>query len=143
MTNAELLHKWYEEVWVNGNLDAIDDYFTPDTKAAGIIPEMRVGIDDFRDLVGAFQMHLEDIKFEMPMIVEQGDWASAILKADMKRADNGAPVTVTGMTMVRTNGQRIVEAYNQFDYVSLFEQLGQMPPDTLPIAMTGQKLDFA
>ncbi len=45
--------------------------------------------------------------------------------------------------MARFKGGKMVEAYNQFDFISLFEQLGQLPQDTLPICMTGQQLDWA
>ncbi|MFD3189641.1 ester cyclase [Sedimentitalea sp. HM32M-2] len=143
MSKSDQLRKFYEDVWVKGDLDAIDMYFSADAQAGGIIPEMQVSPDDFRDLVSAFKTLLGDIRFDMPKVIENGEWAAAIIHAHTSRADNGAPVEVTGQTMARFDGDKMVEAYNQFDYVSLFEQLGQFPDDTLPVCMTGQRLDWA
>ncbi|WP_170463793.1 ester cyclase [Ruegeria arenilitoris] len=143
MSHADLLREWYSEVWENGNTDAIDQYFAPDTTAEGLIPEMQVGADDFRDLVMAFRHILGDIKVEMPKVVEYGDWVSAIIHLRITRADNGAPLQATGSVFGRIKDGRMVEAYNQFDFISLFEQLGQFPQDTLPVCMTGQRLDWA
>ncbi|WP_170381210.1 ester cyclase [Ruegeria atlantica] len=143
MSHADLVRGWYSEVWENGNLDAIDQYFASDTMAEGLIPEMQVGADDFRDLVMAFRHVLGDIKVEIPKIIENGDWVSAILHVSTTRADNGAPLQATGSVFARIKDGRMVEAYNQFDFISLFEQLGQFPQDTLPVCMTGQRLDWS
>ncbi len=143
MTNSDRLRAWYAEVWEQGNTEAIDQFFAPETMAEGLIPEMQVGADDFRDLVSAFRHVLGDIKVELPKIIENGDWVSGILHVRTFRADNGAPLEVTGQVMARFKGDKMVEAYNQFDFISLFEQLGQFPQDTLPVCMTGQRLDWA
>ncbi|WP_234998970.1 nuclear transport factor 2 family protein [Ruegeria sp. AU67] len=60
--------------------------------AEGLIPEMQVGADDFRDLVMAFRHILGDIQVDMPKIIENGDWVSAIIHLRTTRADNGAPL---------------------------------------------------
>ncbi len=142
MTNSDILRAWYSEVWEKGNTDAIGQFFAPDTVAKGLIPEMQVGAEDFRDLVMAFRHILGDIKVDLPKTIENDDWVSAILHVSTSRADNGAPLKVTGQVMARFKDQMIVETYNQFDFVSLFEQLGQFPQDTLPVCMTGQRLDW-
>ncbi|WP_170760531.1 ester cyclase [Ruegeria lacuscaerulensis] len=143
MSHADVLREWYSEVWENGDTDAIDQYFAPDTMAEGLIPEMQVGADDFRDLVMAFRHILGDIHVELPKIMEDGDWVSAIIHLKTTRADNGAPLEAAGSVIARIRDGRMVEAYNQFDFISLFEQLGQFPQDTLPVCMTGQRLDWA
>ncbi|MEX0365716.1 MAG: ester cyclase [Ruegeria sp.] len=143
MTKSEVLKEWYAQVWEQGNTDVIGQYFDPDTMAEGLIPEMQVGPDDFRDLVTAFRYILGDIRVELPKIIEDGDWLSAILHVHTSRADNGAPIEVSGQVMARFRDGKMVEAYNQFDFISFFEQLGQLPQDTLPVCMTGQRLDWA
>ncbi|MEX0319734.1 MAG: ester cyclase [Ruegeria sp.] len=143
MTKIEVLKEWYAQVWEQGNTEAIDQYFDPDTMAEGLIPEMQVGPDDFRDLVTAFRFILGEIRVELPKIIEDGDWLSAILHVHTSRADNGAPIEVSGQVMARFRDGKMVEAYNQFDFISFFEQLGQLPQDTLPVCMTGQRLNWA
>ena len=143
MKKSQLLKEWYDQVWVHGDLDAIDKFFDPSAMAEGIIPEMQVGPDDFRELVMAFHHHVGEIKVTLPKTIEDDEWVSAILHVHTSRADNGAPIEVTGQVMARFSGDKLVEAYNQFDFISLFEQLGQLPEDSLPICMTGQKLEWA
>lgn len=143
MKKSQLLKEWYDQVWVHGDLEAIDRFFDPSAMAEGIIPEMQVGPDDFRELVMAFRHHVGDIKVELPKTIEDEEWVSAILHVHTSRADNGAPIEVTGQVMARFAEGKLVEAYNQFDFISLFEQLGQLPEDSLPICMTGQKLEWA
>jgi hypothetical protein len=139
----ELLQAWYDCVWVKGDLDAIDRFFQSSTIATGIIPEMQIGPDDFRDLVTAMLHMVGDVKVGLPVAVEDGDWLSALITVNAVRLDNRAPVNVTGQVMVRFEGDKMVETYNQFDFMGLFEQLGQLPDNTLAICMTGQKLDWA
>ncbi len=143
MNKSELLRKFYEDVWVKNNLEAIDLYFSPNAEAGGLIPEMSFGPDEFRELVWAVRNLLGDIEVELPVVLENDEWVAAIVKARATRADNGAPIDVTGQTIARFEGDKLVESYNQFDYISLFEQLDQLPPDTLPICMTGQKMVWA
>ncbi len=142
MTKKELLQLWYDEIWGKGNLDMIDELFRPDSVATGIMPEMRLGPQDFRDLIFAVRQLVGDIRVSLPIAIEQGDWLSALIMVHTCRNDSGAPMVVTGQVIARFEGERMVETYNQFDFMSFFEQLGQFPPDTLPVCMAGQRLDW-
>jgi ketosteroid isomerase-like protein len=142
MRKTELLQRWYDEVWSNGNLDMIDELFSPDTVAKGLLPEMAMGPGDFRELVHAIHELVEDITVQLPITVEQDDWLSAVAVAQAKRSDTGVPIQATGHVIARFEGDRMVETYNQFDFMSFFEQLGQMPAGTLPACMIGQRLDW-
>lgn len=143
MNKKEILQLWYDEVWCKGNLDMIDQLFSADTLANGIIPEMQMGPDDFRDLIFAVRQKVGDITVTLPICIEQDDWLSALLVVNTVRNDNGAPVVVTGQVLARFENGKMVETYNQFDFMSYFEQLGQFPPETLPVCMAGQSLDWA
>ena len=142
MSKSDVLREWYDEVWQNGNLDAIDRLFAPDTLAEGLIPEMQVGPEDFRDFVTAFQQLVGPIRVDLPKVVENGEWLAAVIRIETTRADTGAPIHLTGQVMARVQDGKMVEAYNQVDFISLFEQLGQFPADTLPVCMTGQRLGW-
>lgn len=142
MTKTELLQRWFDEVWFRGNLDAIDEMFVPATKANGLLPEIVMGPEDFRELVAVLRAHVGNIKVTLLKTIENGDWLAALVHARMVRTDNGAPVEVTGQVFTRFAGDKMVEAYNQFDMISWFEQMGQMPANTLPVCLTGQGLDW-
>jgi hypothetical protein len=143
MSRSKLLQQFYQDVWVRNDLDAIDRYFSPTAHADGLIPRMLFTPQDFRELVMSMTHLFGKIEVDCPVVVENGDWVAALVRARTSRADTGAPIEVTGQTMVRFEGDRMVEAYNHFDYVSLFEQLGQFPCDTVPVCMTGQRLGWS
>ncbi len=143
MTNIERLRAWYTEVWENGNLGSIGDFFADDTIASGIVPEIQVGTDELRELVMAFQAHVGKFHIDLPKVIEQGDWVAALVIVRTTRGDTGAPLEVTGQIMTRFQDGKIVEAYNHFDYVSLLEQMELLPADTIPICLTGQRLTWA
>lgn len=142
MSRSELLKRFYQDVWIDGKLDEIDHYFAPDAKADGLFSRMQFGPEDFRDLITAASHLLGPLRIDCPVMVENGDWVAALIHVRTTRADNGAPIEVTGQTIVRFEDDRIAEAYNQFDFISFFEQLGQFPEDTLPVCLTGQRLDW-
>lgn len=143
MTKTELFARWCDEVWRKGNLDAIDAYLVPSTVTAGVVPDMQMGPKEFRELVTVVLHHVGEVEPVVLHSVEQNDWLAIMMRFDTSRADNGAPVSVPGQVFVRFDGDKMIESYNHLDYLSFFEQLGLMPPDTLTICLTGQKLDWA
>jgi len=44
------------------------------------------------------------------------------------------------MVFCRFKDGQIVEAYNSFDFVGFFEQLGLLPESTIAICMSGQPI---
>lgn len=137
MTPLELLQQWYDRVWVKQDLDAIDELFTPDTEAQGVM-DFGVGPDDFRVLAEALlaQLEIEEIRFDRT--VELGDWIWATFTTHAVSLANRAPVHSTGQIMARVKDDRIVEAYNQVDFLTCFEQLGYLPQDTLALCLSGE-----
>ncbi len=139
MSNLDILKNWYDRVWVEGDLDSIDDFFTPDAEAQGMM-EFAVGPEDFKALVAAMLEHIEDIKITFNRVVETDDWVWAQMTghAKAKLVDND--VTVSGQVMCRFTDGKIVEAYNQMDFLTLFEQLGLLPENTMALCLAGEPI---
>ena len=137
MSPLELLKEWYDRVWVQQDLDAIDRLFTPDIEAQGVM-DFGVGPDDFRVLAEAMlaQVEVNEIRFDRE--VAMGDWVWATFTAHAVTLANRAPIQATGQIMVRFKDDRIVEAYNQVDFLTFFEQLGYLPPDSLALCLSGE-----
>lgn len=140
MTKTEILQRWYDEVWSKGNLDAISEMLGEDIVANGIIPALGITRGEFGDLIEAVRSLLGPIKVELAQTVEQGDWLAARYMIDSEALETGEPVHVSGQVMARFKDGRIAESHYQFDFFSMFEQLGQLPPDSLPVCLTGQKM---
>jgi hypothetical protein len=41
---------------------------------------------------------------------------------------------------IRFEGDRFAEAYNHFDMLTMFENLGALPPETLALCLSGERL---
>jgi hypothetical protein len=143
MNKSEILQLWYDEVWTKGNLKAIDELLGEETEAQGIIPSLGIQRQDYADLVIAIRALLGPIKVTLSQTLEEGDWLAARYLADTENPGTGEPVQVSGQVMARFSKGQIVESYYLFDFFSLFQQLGQLPPDSLPVCLTGQRLDWA
>ena len=137
---ASLLQSWFQEVWVEGNLDAIPKYMAPQGKAVGILRDMSVNPDDLHDLVYMMRSALGEMWFEFPMLMEKDDWLAAMVDVNSYCAKTGDPVNAVAHIMVRYENNQMVEMYNSFDFLSFFEQLGQLPPNSLALMLSGTKI---
>nr|WP_255743573.1 nuclear transport factor 2 family protein [Aliiroseovarius sediminis] len=137
VTPLEHLKNWYDQVWVQQDLDAIDRFFTPDFEAQGVM-DFGIGPEDFRALAEALlaQVEINDIRFDRA--VEMGDWVWATFTVFAVTLADQTPVQTTGQIMVRTKDGNAVEAYNQIDFLTFFEQLGYLPSDSLALCLSGE-----
>jgi hypothetical protein len=140
MSKAELLERWYTRVYIDGDIDAVDDLFTETVQARGLLDDMQVGREDIHVFAMALVNLVDAPKLRLVKTVESGDWVAALIEAEGKRVRDGAPLRVMGQLMARFEGDRVSEAYNSFDFMALFQQLGLLPEDALVLGMTGQKI---
>lgn len=140
MGKKEILEEWYRRVWREGELEAIDELFAPDTQAAGLIPEMRMGPTEFRELVPMFLELVDSPEFTLDKVMEDGDWAAALLSVNATVSATGKPVFATGQLFARFEGDTMVETYNCFDFMGFFEQLDLLPEQSMALCLTGQAI---
>ncbi|MCV6586479.1 MAG: ester cyclase [Marinibacterium sp.] len=143
MSHKDIIERWYSQVWVQGCLDQIDTFFTPDFTAAGIVPGLQLGPGDFRDLVETVRSKIDHLQIDLRGIVEQGDWISAVLLIRARERHSGRPLSGVGQMVARIENGRFAECFNQFDFLTFFEQIGQLPPNTLETLLVGQTLEVA
>ncbi len=137
MAHLELLKQWYDRVWVQQDLDAIGRFFAPDFEAQGVM-DFGVGPEDFHALGAAVlaQVEINEVRFDRE--VELGDWVWATFTVLAVTLADQKPVQTTGQIMARMSDGKIVEAYNQIDFLTFFEQLGYLPPDSLALCLSGE-----
>lgn len=140
MTKAELLDRWYKRVYIEGDLDAVEMLFTDSTRAEGLMDDLQVGPEDLKVFVAAMLELVEDQGYRIVHTIENGDWISALFDVRAVAVGTMKPVRLSGQIMVRFEGERIAEAYNNWDILGFFEQLGLLPEHSLELGMTGQKI---
>ena len=128
-----LLHRWFEEVWNQGNVGIVDELFDAAGIAHGLVgedgKELR-GPAGFKPFLQNFRSAFPDIHIEINDTVVEGDKIAARCTVrgthagmGIGLAPTGRSVTFTGMTIVRTQHGKIIEAWNNFDFQGLFQQL--------------------
>ncbi|WP_226780746.1 ester cyclase [Oceaniglobus trochenteri] len=140
MTNAQILNDFLHRVWIRGDMDVVDDIFAPDVEAAGLMPDMKLTPEDFKTMVLAMLNMVTIREFTVVMALSDGDWVTAMIRIRAQSQINTAMVDTTAQTTARFEGGKIVEAYNHFDFLALFQQLELIPPDAMVVCLSGESL---
>ncbi|MBU2866362.1 ester cyclase [Pacificibacter marinus] len=140
MTGVEILQAWYERVWEQGDLDAVAEYFDVDAMANGLMTDLAAELEDFQTIVPAVLRLIRNVKITITHSMEDGDKAWALVDIKAQNAENMSPVVCSGQVMIKTKNNKIIEAYNHFDFMSFFEQLGFLPKDTIALCLSGEQL---
>jgi steroid delta-isomerase-like uncharacterized protein len=132
--NKALLRRWFDEVWNKGRAEAIEEMFAADGKAHGLSgdPEVPVvGPPAFREFHATFRGAFPDMIVNVDDMVAEGDKVAARCSVRGKHtgdnlgvAATNTPVDFTGITIVRIADGKIVEAWNNFDFMQMNKQLG-------------------
>lgn len=134
--NVAVMHRWFDEVWNRGRTEAIDELFAADGVAYGL---GEAGLDVhgpaafkpfFERLRGAFP----DICVTIEDTIAEGDKVAARWTACMTHEGDqlGVPachrnVRVSGMSIIRVRNGQIVEGWNNWDMLSLMQQITPAP----------------
>ena len=123
---SSLLYQWFNEVWNRGDETAVDRLMTTDSTAHGILNENQPkGVEGFKAFLHDFKTNFHDIHISVDDVIRQDDVESARTTVAAIHTATGKPVTFSGMCMVRIADGKIAEAWNNYDFLHLYEQLGQ------------------
>jgi steroid delta-isomerase-like uncharacterized protein len=128
--NKKVVVRWFEEVWNKGRADAVDGMFTVDGLAHGLGPTIR-GPAEFKVFHAAFRDAMPDMRIEIQDLIEEGDQVAYRWTASATHTGSGLGFAATnrraefqGLGIVRIRNGQIVEGWNAFDRLGLFQQLG-------------------
>lgn len=141
MTKLELLENWYDQVWVKGDMAAIDRFFAPQAGADGLLSDGQVGAEDFQALVPALRRLVRDLSITIDRSRETDDWLWAQITVNALPAQGTTPIKASGQVMMHFDKGMITEAYNMFDFLTFFEQAGALPQDAFLLLLSGETLN--
>ena len=131
-----LVHEWFEEVWNQRKQQTIDRLLAPDAVVHGIVDEQGrelVGPQAFRQFHQRFLDAFPDARVDVLDAVANGNMLAARCVVRGKHQGDGMGfkatqknVEFTGMCFARVQGGRIVEAWNNFDFLTMHTQLGTL-----------------
>ena len=132
--NKALVRRWFDEVWNQGRADAIREMFADNGVAHGLSDDagnpLR-GPAGFLPFHAQFREAFPDIEVVVEDQIAEGDMVATRCSVRGKHTGDSlgfaatqAPVEFTGMTITRIKDGKIVEAWNNFDFMKMYKQLG-------------------
>ena len=132
--NKELVRRWFEEVWNKGRADAIEEMFDENGIAHGLAddPSQPIrGPRDFRPFHTVFREAFPNMTIVVEDLIAEADKVAARCSVRgkhegdfMGREATQSPIEFTGIAIVRIDNGKIIEAWNNFDFMTLHKQVG-------------------
>ncbi len=138
-SGEEFVRTWFDRVWNEDDDEAIYDMFAGG-KVEGLGAQTNLAPDDFKNFKEAMCGLINNIHVNVDKCLEGDVWISALCTLKAKAVATGERITITGNVWIRREAGKIVEAYNHFDFMGLWSQLGLLPEDALEQGLTGQKV---
>ena len=131
--NKELVRRFVEEFWNEGNAAAADELMAVDAEIHMPTGEL-VDLDGLKGFVGAFRGSFPDWYSTFEELIAEGDrvaerWTGrGTHRGELQGiAPTGRRVEVPGSVFYRIVDGKIVEFRGQLDMMSLMQQLGAIP----------------
>lgn len=132
--NKALVRRWFEEVWNKGRAEAIDEMFASDGIAHGLSGDAEnplKGPANFKPFHEMFRGAFPDVEVIVEDTIAEADKVAARCSVRGKHAGDhlgvaatNAPVDFSGISIVRIKDGKIVEAWNNFDFLRMNQQIG-------------------
>lgn len=134
MTTEEiktLVSRWTEEIWSKGDAAVIDELYAADFVFHYPGVEVTPNREGFKQTVAAWlapftdvEGTIEDIIVAEDKVVVRWTWRSTHKGEYMGIAPTGKRTTMTGISILRIVGGKIVEEWGEMDMLGLMQQLG-------------------
>ena len=141
-TPDEVVRQWFKEVWDEGREDSIDRLLAPDARVHGLSgPDGRPihGPLAFKPFFQMMQRALGDLEIRIERTVVEGNMCAAHCHVRARHVGptlggppTNQPVEFWGMCITRVRDGQIVEGWNCFDFLAMYQQLGWVKNPPLP-----------
>lgn len=141
VANKVLVYRWYEEVWNKKREEAIDEMLSPEVVSYGLTDsptESVRGTEAFkkywRSLIEIFpdiHVAVESTIAEEDKVVARCSVRGTHLGHGLGIPPTGRKIHVTGVRIATFQDGKVVEAWNNFDYLGVFKQIGLLPNNSV------------
>jgi len=138
--SADLIRRWFEEVWNQGRESAIDELCSQDAVGHGQTHDGTdvVGPENFKHFWRAFRAAFTDIHVTFHRTIAEGELALLHWTISMRSTGpfmgipaTGKTITAKGMSIQRFVGGKMVEAWDNYDQLAIMVQLGAVSLEKL------------
>jgi steroid delta-isomerase-like uncharacterized protein len=135
MDNKQLVKRIFEEAWARGNVNVVDELVAPDSKNHDPYTQMfGTGSAALKNQIQTYRKAFSDLTMTVDAQLAEGEfvvtrWTSGGTHDGdlMGNAPTNKKGSVTGITISRVRNGKIVETWNQWDMLGMFQQLGIQP----------------
>jgi len=134
--NKALVRRWFEEVWNKGRPEAIGEMFASDGIAHGLSDDVENPLRgptgflpfhaQFREAFPNIEVVVEDQIAEDDLVATRCTVRGKHTGDSFGIAATDSPVDFTGISITRIANGKIVEAWNNFDFMRMYRQLGTL-----------------
>ena len=132
--NKSVVRRFYEEVFVRGNLDLIDEISAPDFVDHNPAPGQAPGIEGIKQALTEYRSAFPDLEITVEDMIAEGDKVAARITATGTHKGEFAGIPATGrratisvIDIVRVVDGKAVERWGVEDNMGLMQQLGVIP----------------
>ena len=139
MSPDSVVRAWFHEVWDEGREEAIDRLMAPDALVHGLGAEPIRGPEGFKPYFRTMRAALGDLEVRVERTVVQGEMVAAHCHVIARHVGDtlggpatGRPVEFWGITIARVVNGKLVEGWNAFDFLAMYQQLGWVKAPVVP-----------
>ena len=130
--NKALVRRWFEEVWNKGRAEAIAEMLSDDAVVHGLKEDASLrGPAGFLPFHAQFREAFPEMEVLVEDQIAEGDLVATRCSVRGKHAGDSlgfaathSPVEFTGIAITRIKDGKIAEAWNNFDFMKMYKQLG-------------------
>jgi steroid delta-isomerase-like uncharacterized protein len=131
--NIQLMRRWFQEVWNEGRTQTVYDLLSPNSVARGQTgPQDEIhGPAEFVQFVQRIRTAFPDINLTIEDAIGAQDkvvvrWLGVMTHSgdSLPIPATGKPVRITGISIARILNGQIVEGWDNWDQLGMWEQLG-------------------
>lgn len=138
MTKREVVEAWFERVWSQEDSQAIHEMFAGSATAKGLGARPIAGPKEFEVFQKALLKLLQDLSITIDRAFERDDWICVFCTLTAKKRGTQKAISMPGCAAVRIQNDKIMEGYNHWEFMSLFEQLDLLPTDSFATCLQGK-----
>ena len=142
-TPEAVVRQWFKEVWDEGKEEMIDRLMAPDGPVHGLTgpdgPPM-VGPAAFKPVFHTFREALGDLEVAVERTLVDGEFCTAFCRVKGRHVGSALggpptnrPVDFTGVTIARVRDGKLIEGWNVFDFLTMYQQIGWVPNPVSPV----------
>ena len=133
--NKNVVRRLFEEVWNKGNLPVTDELFAPNyAHHDASTPDLGRGPESEKKRATLYRTAFPDLRLTIEDLISEGETVMArwscrgTHKGDLSGiAPTGKQFTLSGVTIARLAGGKMVEGWVNWDAQGLMQQLGVVP----------------